>query len=252
MTVQQRLASNDRFQSVLRTALADGQLLVCSQECERWNHPAGGVDKLDQPKPDGTYDVEGHMCTDVTAPWRLRWWHPHDLWSRFSAVAGWLSDTWDLYPPRRLFRDFKSFLGWVRDTNPLRSTYSGWVWTLDSLAAVAYEAEMDKASEIVEQRRPPLCGMPRAREVAKLAQTLRGTLTRDEVLAYMADDGMEQILDWMWVNREDPTVFVVDQAHVPFDLKDGWSNLEVARIIGLWMHHVAKVHLLPWKLAQSL
>jgi hypothetical protein len=39
----------------------------------------------------------------------------------------------------------------------------------------------------------------------------------------------------MWVNKKDPTCFVIDESVAPFDLRDGWSAQGLVRPVAAWI-----------------
>lgn len=239
------LMDNPRFVNTWRTAKEDRRFRVWPVEVERHNHVRPGEDPSVAeagPREDGHWDEEGHTCCDVHAYWRLRPWRPSDARAIVRGAIEWVEDTWDLYHPRYLLKYPSAILDalrWTRDTWPLTRHCEGWVWEVNSMKVATEQAAWDKAEEIVEQRRPLRHGERHAREVAELQPSVLASITRDEVEFYLKDvRECTKVSDKLWVSRHDPTVFYFDERYLPFDLKDGWSNEAVARVIQEWCHEM--------------
>jgi hypothetical protein len=238
---RQAVALSPRLLDVIRTAKRDGILRAMPQECLRYNHVRAGesYDVVEAgPRENGHYDVEGLTSCDVVGYWQLRWWHPGDVWALIGGTARWVLETIDLFGPRRLLRhasEWRNLASWVVATWPLTTWQQGWVWTIDPLSVMADEAAYDVAEETVEERRPPVNHpILRTRAIEEVRARVRPTITREQVLAYMADQSYVQVDEYMWVSSVDPTVFVFDEARWPFDMKDGWSYRALEHVLGYW------------------
>lgn len=59
--------------------------------------------------------------------------------------------------------------------------------------------------------------------------------------------GLVYIGPGIYVQTNDPTLLVVDEDRIPFDMKHGWSNKKIGDIISLWVYYIYDIKL-PSKL----
>lgn len=200
---------------VLRKALArarrKGVFEVMVSGAEKYNRFDHDLqDEPDGPGPNGHYDVEGHSCVDVYGYVTMNPLNPKDLYRLVGEFVTWFRDAWR----------YKFFSG-----APIYLTWECWVWTVESL-----DVEHDNmAHDSIDGKHKSVSDTMKAYDAA------RASISLDDVRRFMDASPMYlPVHDGMWVNKMDPTVVVIDQGKFPFDMKDGWSNAAVLRLLSLW------------------
>jgi hypothetical protein len=237
------LAQNPLFQGHLRLAKRLGFLPVSIIHCEKYDH----VHEEERPPklPNEQYDVEGHSSCDVYGLWRYEMWRPRDVWNYAVNAWQWLKDVWDL----------KSW-GFAWDTLPFDTYHTSWVYTVDSMRDNKwYVAEEELLYPLYDADKSPADEDLRGAHEAMEARVK--TITGDDVKAalvrwgYVAASSPFRGEPVLWVNPSDPTVFVADERFFHFDMKDGWSNNALCKILHAWLVEVAgevdlEVHLVDY------
>jgi hypothetical protein len=245
----------DRFiraDLVLEKAHEVGYVEIFTAELTKWNYHHHQTDSdLKKHGEEERFDVEGHSSSDVYAVWNIRWWerrHWHTIKDNLiyyiqSVYDFVISDFffWLRKDPKVLLKKIKR---WVFQ-NPFKIEQQGWVWVVDSLSAEMKKTSYILADDIISKER----GFKNSRdlyrkkkevndfkEVEKLANHIMSTEEgRQKVFDYAVKESrLIKVTDYMWVNKDDPTCFVVDDGVVPYDMRDGWSPEMLADIISEW------------------
>lgn len=230
-----KLNDNRLWQAVRRTAKCKkGRLHISINSLEKWNYDTWDSDgTLIEPLPGHPYDVEGHSSCDVYALHGPHFTQFGDYWRILKSLYKWAIETWEF---GKIY--YNPFSPWV-----------SWVWVIDSL-----ETEKSGMAEEIADRECPYEPDPAKegefrvvslseREINSLRkhneyrQKIEDRLTLEDVRAHL-EITHTKINDFLWLSKEDPTCFTIDETIVPFDLKDGWSNATIAKLIGYWTKSV--------------
>ena len=225
--LKHKLAKHNLLQQAIKTVKKDGYLELVIDSCEKWNNGPSGL--VETPKEDGSFDVEGHSCCDV----RVRVFTPFlsfGYWK--NSVWGWLKDV----TASRRWSEFKINLQY----HPFTKYFDGWLWVIDSF----YVAKSQYAEEIIDLTRPELLVTPgnyqkRNDETEKVTATITDKQLEDHLKITGA-----QLSQSFFVTDSDPTCMVVNEKCIKyvFNLKDGWSNKQIERLIRDWWRYTE----LPW------
>jgi len=223
-----------RADLVLERAYEVGFVEIYPIEETKWNYGSWNEDLL-KPKEDGSFDVEGHSSSDIYAVWNVRWWERRHWHTIKDSVMNYIEGVkefvindfkfWIRKEPRYLFKKMRNWLF----INPFKIRQEGWVWVVDALSSAMDSAAYELAEDLMPNEL-------NHEKVVKLADELMSTEEgRKKVFDYMVKQyGLVKVTDYMWVNEDDPTCFVIDDNVIPFDMKDGWSPEMLADIISEW------------------
>lgn len=225
-----------------------GYIEISPTELTKWNYHGDGKDP-ETPKEDGTFDVEGHSCSDVLGYWDIYWWEPRH-WKTIGkmikqyteGVQEFVLDDFAFLLRKDPWYLLKRIKNWVF-VNPLKIQQEGWVWVVDSLSSSLKDSAYDLATDILAQEQ----GYENSNDMYiksrkiidhKEAQAMADRLLsqeREKVYIYMVTkNDLQKVSEYMWISKNDPTVFVLDESILPFDMKDGWSPRMLARTISYW------------------
>lgn len=258
--VYKTLLENKRFQAAWRAFKEDDIVTISSLSLIRWNLIKPGEESLpinDSPREDGHYDIEGQRCSDISAVWRAKWWRLSDLKIVLKDIYSWIKHGllemftdeyyWNL-------KNLKNHLKHLKNTQPFRLTLVKTVWAANSLASERSQAIWDKAekmaiqqgfqppdlSDILKERKESVFDRAKRDEwfeaVKKAYSQLEAGWSKDDTIKYVEsqESGMIRLNKHLWVSKEDPTIFVIDEDLVPFDLKNGWSENALCLVIQQW------------------
>jgi hypothetical protein len=223
-----------RADLVLERAYEVGFVEIYPIEETKWNYGSWNKELL-KPRNDGSFDVEGHSSSDIYAVWDVRWWERRHWHSLKESLIDYLKEVVDF-----LRYEFFHFLIKNRRyalisfektlfNNPFKIRQEGWVWIVDSLSSAMDFAAYQLADYSIPNEH-------NHEKVVRLADELMETEEgRKKVFDHMIkESNLVKVTDYMWVNENDPTCFVVDEKIIPFDMKDGWSPEMLAEIISEW------------------
>lgn len=233
--LRRSLENNPLFQAHLRLASKIGFLAVAVIHTEKYDHEHLREDVRPPKQAGEQYDVEGHSGCDIYGIWRWELWRPSDLISYLRNIAGWVKDVWEL----------KSW-SFARATWPFGMYHMAWVYSISSMKDIRFDVaeEVHIHPLFTEGKKYTFADRDAA---FKAASDYEKKMTRKEVEAMLASWSYTPVrsnvrpVPAVWVHGTDPTVMVVDEAYVPFDLKDGWSNSRLAHIVGLWLDEFAGI-----------
>lgn len=201
---------------------------------EKWNFPrrVDGVFLNDPPcKIPNVYDIEGHAWTDVVLHRKLSFTSFSDikyLWNEFKEISKDIYKIWTEKSPKVIPWKLSFWKTNIVYSFKLLKTVdlyqSKWTWTVQSFSVL----KDDIISEMMIEH-----GHDSNKCTALTEVELGLKLTRKEILTYLNKHYIK-INGFMWVAKTDPTTITVDQHTVPYDLKDGYSNLEILSIIESW------------------
>jgi hypothetical protein len=218
-SIRKALKEHKLLQAVIKTGNRTGEITISSMECEKYNNcDPISLEVSDLPMADGHFDIEGHNSTDISVSYKDSVWSL--LWSFPLAVLAWGRDL-------IILRDW----GMAKIFHPFRLTGSGWLFVVDS-----FEVQMGEyAEEIVRLIYPKLQQTNRQEfdaEVMKARKALDYSRLSDHLVA----NGYWKVNGWLYVDKKDPTVMVVDESVCRYDLKNGWSDRKIASIISMWVN----------------
>jgi hypothetical protein len=211
------------FLGVLRRARKIGKVQYFVTEVEKYNHEYGqNWELIPDHQSKRPYDVEGHCCSDIQGfydgPNLLTL---SGIWDFISGIGGWIKDSVELRSWSFFFETIPFFMPWGQ-----------WVWTIDSLQITAQEIieheERDRLWETGDRSTKALM------KVMDESRSKALKLSHDELMELLKKDGYIQMSNGIFVTPQDPTVFCVDETVIPFDLKDGWSNWMLGKILREW------------------
>lgn len=211
--LQKLLDGHPVLQAVLRTANKTGLVLVSNTSMEKWNYPDGTGNEELEPRSDGHFDVEGHGAADVEASFDVR-----IGWSFFKAAILWL---WELARDR----DWQ----FSKVTSPFKKKWTNWLFVVDSFTSVSWEY----AEEIVELTHPGLWRLDYKKYFAEVEKVQKG-ITVSQIGAYLKNKGYWMPRKGMFISPTDPTCFVCDDSFYGFDMKSGWSDKKIYKLVELW------------------
>lgn len=222
-TARESLELNAMFTSAFDLAKKQDEFKVHITGLEKWNYLTG--DALGEPKADGSFDVEGHCWTDI---------HGYLKLSRKEWAAEWIS--W--------FRDVKECWSWqylasslkfAAETAPLTPKKEVWIWTVEGTSVLSSDIADEMVTQFYGNHNAEMKAMRNDYAgYAKKREEIYKGISREQVLIKLAQDCL-QVNRHLWVQKEDPTVIIVDELSFPFDMKDGWSNSHVLKILKMWL-----------------
>jgi hypothetical protein len=187
----------------------------------------------------------------------MRWWHPKDLKTLARWAYDWVTeDIWDTLTDTA-YRSWTSWhigLRYVKAVHPFKRTFSGWTWTVNSLEAESHSARWERAEQLAKERgfeepdysdwidklgstRDNTSHAAWYAAVREIEEGLKLTWQKADTVRYVEtseDHCMVRLSPYLWVNKHDPTVFVLDEDLVPFDMKSGWSEEAMCTVIQEW------------------
>jgi hypothetical protein len=248
-----KAGKEDKFKRadlVLERASKTGFVEMYTMECTKWNYPDNGKN-TELPKEDGTFDVEGHSCSDIQAVWDVRWWERRHWHTIKDSVINYLEGIkefiiddfkfWIKKEPKYLFKKMKDWLF----INPFKVQQEGWVWVVDSLSASMKSAAYELADDLISIEQGFESSIERFTRTGKINEVKKVQARADELMATEAgrhqvflhmvkEDNLVKVTDYMWVNENDPTCFVIDDNFMPFNMKNGWSPEMLTKVISYW------------------
>lgn len=252
-TLNIKLANKEKFQItdlIIERSNRIGFIEIYPIECTKYNNYSDGRDS-EIPREDGSFDVEGHNSSDVHAAWDIRWWEPRH-WKTigpsfvqyFEGVKEFVIDSFLFWIKKDVKFLFRRINEWLL-VNPLKVEQTGWVWVADSLSISLKVAAYDLADDIFAIEQGFKDSTDRYRKTRKIFDHKKVQKKADELLStkkgqakvfkYMVEkDNLVKVTDYMWVSKNDPTCFVLDENFIPFDMKDGWSPEMLTRVIAYW------------------
>lgn len=216
---------------VMNQALKTGKMQINCTEMVRYNNPGNG----EGPNPDGKFDIEGLSSSDVQCRYKFAWWMPSNWSQVFKEMPQYLSHIKEMIIDDFVWlvknRRFKSLLQriktWVFDFSPFAYNQKGWVWVVSSLSSAIADEAFEKV--LRNKKNLKISSSAFQRKVEDLIEK-NGKELRD-----MALSNMIEITPYLWANADDATVFILDEKHHPYDLKDGWSEEAIAEAIKIWV-----------------
>jgi len=207
--------------------------------------------------PDGIVDSRiGLSGSDVQGFWDFYWWKRENWKGLLEAIKNYFEDIDEFIIDgffKRIQNNIKGVLNtaykWIFIYHPFRITYKGWIWVCDSKCSVMESESWELAADILAQemgyedssdyycktRRTLYSFKNESDKIKSLANKLKKE-EPDRIWEYFVKNNeYVQVADYMWVNKNDSTCFVVDEKIVPFDLRDGWSAQGLTKPIAAWL-----------------
>lgn len=247
--VKEILAKDKNVEALLEHLKDDDTITLSNRELDRWNYPP----KTDNDRnEDGTFDVEGLNCSDVISVIPNRWYMPR-YWRRtLSDILSYFSDLKDalaeaFYYLKNLKIAAAARFFWIyAKYHPFSRDREAWVWVVSSKSSVVADHAVDCAVDIVLDKHKET-----HRQISKRWDEIQVMLEEvrkdpEAILAsYMRTYEHIQISPAMWVQKDDPTCFIVDDKIHPYDLRDGWSYEKIAEAVEMWLYTLYGTNWLP-------
>lgn len=174
------------------------------------------------------WDVDGHSCEDIYVRWTPSLKELIPYW--VENIKNWVTESWEDSTPRKkkypnpiyFIKTLKRYFN-IYMTN--QSDY--WVFVIDSFQSFAagevqeIVAEELGGWEVVSKMIGSKDGMRKIKELQAKAELRLND--RDLLIERIQRDYI-QINSYLWVQSNDPTVFIVDEKIRKFDLPTGWSE----------------------------
>jgi hypothetical protein len=193
------------------------------------------------------YDVEGRSFTDIYVRYEINPFLPKNwdlLWDDIKHLA------------KSFHRETKYFLGDLRVkeyiqclrglftySNIFRIKRDSWVFTVNSLDQSLKSYSFDEAENIIARKNgykdiyevyekvgPLTFSMEEIKEIQRNLLKNRNLLREKMV----KDQGLVRIALGLDIQKDDPTVMVVNENVFPFKMKDGWDDATLKEIIEYW------------------
>ena len=232
-----KLFAHWSFMRVYKRAYKTNQVLLHMTGVEKWNWPGEDGKTSEVPNPDGHFSVEGHTWEDVEGVWYLNPFSLADwvLWFEFffRLIKESFKDGWIRNRKRKgdFLRSIRNVAWWIWRMAPHDLTFKryNWIWVVESFSVI----RNDLAEEALDAKYK-ITNIPPGQYKERLDKEY-AAVTPDQILEYLKANAY-QISNAMWVSKSDPTVIMVNEQIVLYDMKDGWSDKKVASIIRQWFY----------------
>jgi hypothetical protein len=215
---------------------------------EKWNYGKFvNGEWVDSPDPiNGIYDVEGHSWTDICAFFKLNLFKTRDLKIFLKQTVELMTDIFYLWffktkkvtpwLPKFWKDNFKTTINLIKNANLMQKD---WVWTIEALSVFKSDIIEIKISEM---------SLPDGECIYKVQwddkkryieywKEIEKGITRAELLKQLNEKYI-QLNEYLWVSKNDSTSIIVDDTLYPFDMKDGFSNKQITKILEVWFLEV--------------
>ena len=212
--LSQLLKKNKLIKKLLQYEKKHGYITIHVNSCEKWNYS----EPHEEPKKDGSFDVEGHSSADVEASYYMNPFTSFDDLTRFIVVGwDWVKDSFE----------FKS-LSYTVETFPFKRLWQQWVFVVDSYKTTKYDIVEKKEGYTLD-------------DYKKIEKKL-GMKYNDfigDAINKITDTEIEKFLDKDYyrvtrgfhISKTDPTCMIFNEKIFYFDLKDGWSDKKIGYLI---------------------
>lgn len=199
-----------------------------------------------------TYDgggEQGYQTIDVEGYWDINPLNPKIFWKRLKNWLGDVGDYFEYYSighlkSFRLGMMVKELASSMKD-HPLKIRMQGWVWVVSSMEScieeIAEEMAMDQFAQAKGYKDSTdmftkTGALVKVADWMKRAEEIKKSVN-PETLFYKYCDKYEykQEAEHLWVSISDPTVFVVSENFIKFDLEKGWSFEAIAKCVSYWI-----------------
>jgi hypothetical protein len=240
--LRDRIMSNQKSVApeILAQALRSRISPVHVTGLEKWNFPSKENDwgrDSSIPRADGTFDVEGHAWTDINGYLTLSLLNKKHLNIWLNDVKDFIVDIYN-----DILSDYKRFIKAPKASANYIYTYakslslkrSYWIWTVESFDVLKSDQAEERLTEKLGGHEAEL-NLIRTdiKKHRKLLEDINNGISHSEVQLYARQD-YARINEWMWVQKLDPTIILVDENEKPYDLKSGWSNQTILLILKIW------------------
>lgn len=169
------------------------------------------TEEIQVPEKNSQYPVyyrEGFVAEDVTG-----FWTPGSLLT-------YIQSNYEGYKTGLEF-------GWLKAFKYLSLTFpwSGWAWVIDSTETI----RNDLVDDFISSK-------PRHEQSKYYSQysDLCKAITEEEIYKHLNENYLK-VKEHFWVATNDVSCIVYDPKSKPYDLKDGWSTIQLGEILSEWL-----------------
>lgn len=219
------LSVHDVFNGVMDYAGKTGTLNLYISGSEKWNFPTeeNNYQSDDKPKENGQYDVEGHKYADVYGFFKPA------LYSKIKSFFSYILDIIQFtkilpyknrYTKKIIYKPYIPFR-YIKEAFPFTSTWSNWVWTVESLSILKDDIAEEKLIESSNKK------WYLDKDLYK--KTVDG-ITNEEIERKLNEHYI-LLNTGVYAAKRDPTVILLDDRFYRYDLKDGYSDKYIAQTV---------------------
>lgn len=230
------LAANKVLSSVKKNNILE----TYSFAAEKYNFPTVNPNTGELTKRTGPpWDVEGNTCEDI---YIKIWVNPLNktlLFNYLSRVKNWVYYSYRLSKSKNFLVSFFKFF-----TNMWKSKSHAYLYSehlgfkIDSFTTIKYFIAEELLSEKLGGLETSLALMITDYTTYLLLHNQTVSEITDEYVEVYLDENYWRVNSYMWVDKINPTCFIVNEKVKKFDLKSGWSHREVMIHIERWFYFV--------------
>lgn len=217
--VKSKLSSNKLMAKILDFHKRKGRIDAYCHALEKYRHDG---------KEGPPWDVHGHSCEDIYVRWTPSLLELIPYWA--GNTLNWIVESWEDSTPRK--KKYPNPIYFLKTLKKYFDIYMAnqsdyWVFVIDSFQSFAAgEVEEIAAEELGgwEVYRKMLYDKTSGSKRKELEAKAELKLNDKDFLIQRIERDYVRINSYLWVQADDPTVFIVDEKIRKFDLPTGWSE----------------------------